>query len=79
MKLRITLMTENDKTIDADKETIEAIGKRGWQCLIDLINLQATIDGKNEIAYVEKVELVENDANPINYQEPDLDPMIIKD
>ena len=54
MKIRVTIMSENDKHIpDLSKETIEAIAKTGWQIVLDSL-------GSDDIAYVESCELVEN-------------------
>lgn len=56
MKIRVTLMTENDKHVDASKEEIERQAKIGWDMVIKMI-LSASLSREN--AYVESVELVE--------------------
>ena len=55
MKIRVTLMTENDKHLSGySKEEIEAEAKDGWDTL-----LAALLFGMNDTAYVESCELVE--------------------
>lgn len=58
MKIRITIMTENDKHIDEkySKELIEQKTKDGWDFVLKAL---ATSSDKNETAFVESCELVE--------------------
>ena len=53
MKVRITIMTENDKHVSEPKEKIERNAQVGWQMLMN------SITGNGEKATVESVELVE--------------------
>ena len=55
MKIRVTIMTENDKhRLDVPKEKIEQVARTGWnQLLTDLTP-------SDEKAYVESCELVED-------------------
>lgn len=53
MKVRVTIMTENDKHLpDFSKEEIETIAKLGWNAIL------ATFE-TSDVAYVESCELVE--------------------
>lgn len=55
MKIRVTLMTENDKHLPGySKEEIEAEAKDGWNTL-----LAALLLGCDDTAYTESCELVE--------------------
>ena len=58
MKIRITIMTENDKHFDEkySKELIERKTKYAWDLVLKMILLQSK---ENETASVESVELVE--------------------
>lgn len=58
MKIRITIMTENDKHIDEkySKELIEQKTKDGWDFVLKAIAISSD---KNETASVESCELVE--------------------
>ena len=60
MKVRVTLMTENDKPVEVLGEDAEEKVKMAWDKLIGLL----TIVGK-DTAYVESVEILrgENDAD----------------
>lgn len=57
MKIRVTLMTENDKHIPpeviSDEELLKKI-KQGWDLLLAMINAQG-----NESSVVENIEIVE--------------------
>lgn len=55
MKLRVTLITENDKPVpdNVTDEQMEIATKCAWNILLD------TLKDKDEIAYVEECELVE--------------------
>ena len=58
MKIRITIMTENDKHFDEkySKELIERKTKDAWDLVLKMILLQSK---ENETASVESAELVE--------------------
>ena len=58
MKIRITIMTENDKHLDEkySKEFIEQKAKDGWDFVLKAIAISSD---KNETAFVESCELVE--------------------
>ena len=55
MKIRVTLMTENDRDVPENMtdEEFERLAVVGWDALL------ATLKGSDEVAYVEKCELVE--------------------
>ena len=55
MKVRVTLLTENDKHVDLSKEELEKEAKRGWDAVANFL----TILSGGEKATVEKVEVVE--------------------
>lgn len=58
MKLRVTLMTENDKHLPCiSKEELERMAKEGWETTLKYL-LQFSTD-KSENACVESCELVE--------------------
>ena len=58
MKIRITIMTENDKHIDEkySKELIEQKTKDGWDFVLKALAISSD---KNETAFVESCEMVE--------------------
>lgn len=58
MKIRITIMTENDKHLDEkySKELIEQKAKDGWDFVLKLLAISSD---ENETAFVESCELVE--------------------
>ena len=56
MKVRVTLMTENDKHSNATKEEIENVAKKSWELLCMMFN--NTVNQAETIT-VEKCELVE--------------------
>lgn len=56
MKIRVTLMTENDIEPSGTKEETEKIAKKGWDAICGFLNLSAK---PNETITLEKVELVE--------------------
>ena len=58
MKLRITIMTENDKRLNEkySKELIERKAKDAWDLVLKMLVLS---NEENETAQVEKCELVE--------------------
>ena len=58
MKIRVTIMTENDKHLDDQysKELIERKVKDGWDFVLKALVISSD---KNETASVESCELVE--------------------
>lgn len=58
MKIRITIMTENDKHLDEkySKELIEQKAKDGWDFVLKALAISSD---KNETVFVESCELVE--------------------
>ena len=58
MKIRITIMTENDKHLDEkySKEFIEQKAKDGWDFVLKAMLLSSD---KNETVFVENCELAE--------------------
>ena len=58
MKIRVTIMTENDKHLDDQysKELIERKVKDGWDFVLKALAISSD---KNETASVESCELVE--------------------
>ena len=61
MKIRLTIMTENDKPVENLGKNPEEKIKKVWDTLLTMISLMST---NNDNAYVEYVEVVkdENDA-----------------
>jgi len=55
MKIKVTLMTENDKHLDMSKEDIEANAKMGWELVCTMLNAY----NPEEKASIEKCELIE--------------------
>ena len=55
MKIKVTLMTENDKHLDMPKEDIEANAKIAWELVCALLNAH----NPEEKASIEKCELIE--------------------
>ena len=56
MKIKVTLMTENDKHSNATKEEIENAAKKSWELLCMMFNNSYA---QEEVVTVEKCELVE--------------------
>lgn len=56
MKIRMTVLIENDKHLCETKEKIEATAKKGWQQLFDLLSHGVNYEDK---ATVENCELIE--------------------
>ena len=58
MKIRVTIMTENDKHLDEkySKELVEQKAKDGWDFVLKAMSLSSD---KNETAFVENCELVQ--------------------
>ena len=57
MKIRVTLMTENDKHTDIPDDKLQAEVKNGWDILTSLINRLS--EDPSEKVTVESVEVVE--------------------
>jgi hypothetical protein len=59
MKIRVTLMTENDKHLDesVSKEMVEEKTKLVWETLMRMLHDYS--EDENEVVTVEKCELVE--------------------
>ena len=55
MKIRLTIMTENDKPVENLGKNPEEKIKRAWDVLLTMISLMSE---ENENAYVEHVEVV---------------------
>lgn len=55
MKIRVVLMTENDKHVDLPKEQIEESTKAAWELLFKML----IANSPSEKAIVESCELVE--------------------
>lgn len=53
MKVRVTLVTENDKHIDAPIEQVESMVKGAWEIFCRVAS------GKGEAATVESIEVIE--------------------
>lgn len=53
MKIRLTIMTENDKHVDVSKEELEQKTKAAWKLFLDAIS------NGDEQAILEKCEVVE--------------------
>lgn len=54
MKVRVTLMTENDKPVSALGENPEEKAKRGWELALALLNTQS-----EDKASLESIEIIE--------------------
>lgn len=55
MKVKVTLISENDRHPDATKEELEEAAKKGWDLLCSMYNSLSTEDR----AFVEKCEIIE--------------------
>ena len=55
MKIRLTIMTENDKPVENLGDNPEEKIKKAWDALLTMITLMSE---NNENAYVERVEVV---------------------
>lgn len=55
MKIRLTIMTENDKPVENLGDNPEERIKKGWDVLLSMIALMSE---SNENAYVEQVEVI---------------------
>lgn len=54
MKIRLTLLTENNSHVDLPKEVLEQKAKEAWETLLNLICLNG-----DDKAILEKCEVVE--------------------
>ena len=57
MKIRLTIMTENDKPVENLGDNPEEKIKKAWDALLTMITLMSE---SNENAYVERVEVIRN-------------------
>ena len=58
MKVRVTLMTENDKPVEVLGEDAEEKAKKAWDMLIGLLNRVS-----KDTAYVESVEILRDESD----------------
>lgn len=63
MKIRLTIMTENDKPVENLGDNPEEKIKKVWDVLLSMISLMSE---NNDNAYVERVEVVRGDENETN-------------
>lgn len=54
MKIRVTLMTENDKHCGLPKEKIEEVARGAWEMFLCMLNRD------NDRNFVEKIEVIED-------------------
>lgn len=54
MKVRVTLITENDKPVSVLGENPEETARKGWELVLALLNAQS-----EDRATLERVEIVE--------------------
>ena len=59
MKIRLTIMTENDKPVENLGDNPEEKIKKAWDILLTMISVMSE---NNEKAYVERVEVVRGDG-----------------
>lgn len=59
MKIRLTIMTENDKLVENLGDNPEEKIKKAWDVLLTMISLMSE---ENENAYVERVEVVRGES-----------------
>lgn len=60
MKIRLTIMTENDKPVENLGDNPEEKIKKAWDALLTMITLMSE---NNENAYVEQVEVVRGESD----------------
>ena len=60
MKIRLTIMTENDKPVENLGDNPEEKIKKAWDVLLTMITLMSE---NNENAYVERVEVVRGEGD----------------
>ena len=58
MKIRLTIMTENDKPVEILGDNPEEKIKKPWDVLLTMMSLTSE---NNDTAYVESVEVVRNE------------------
>lgn len=58
MKIRLTIMTENDKPVEILGDNPEEKIKKVWDVLLTMMSLTSE---NNDTAYVESVEVVRNE------------------
>lgn len=56
MKIRVTLMTENNKPLSNLGENPEEAARRGWELLVSFLNAQGEIGEKISLENIEIVE-----------------------
>lgn len=59
MKIRLTIMTENDKPVENLGGNPEEKIKKVWDALLSMISLMSE---NNDTAYVERVEVVRSES-----------------
>lgn len=59
MKIRLTIMTENDKPVENLGDNPEEKIKKAWDVFLMMISLMSE---ENENAYVERVEVVRGES-----------------
>lgn len=59
MKIRLTIMTENDKPVENLGKNPEEKIKKAWDVFLTMITLMSE---NNENAYVERVEVVRSES-----------------
>lgn len=60
MKIRLIIMTENDKPVENLEDNPEEKIKKAWDVLLTMISLMSE---NNENAYVEQVEVVRGESD----------------
>ena len=60
MKIRLTIMTENDKPVENLGENPEEKIKKAWEILFTMMSL---LSENNDTAYVERVEVVRGERD----------------
>ena len=60
MKIRLTIMTENDKPVENLGDNPEEKIKKTWDMLLMMISMMSA---SNENAYVERVEVVTGESD----------------
>lgn len=58
MKIRLTIMTENDKPVEILGDNPEEKIKKAWDVLLTMMSLTSE---NNDTAYVESVEVMRNE------------------
>lgn len=60
MKIRLTIMTENDKPVEILGDNPEEKIKKAWDMLLTMMSLMGE---NNDNAYVERVEVIKDENN----------------